>query len=182
MKIAITGHSKGIGKALYDNLSQDHVVEGYSRSNGYDIATDIDKIIFNAIDCDVFVNNAYKGIQQVDILYKLYNHWKNHKSKTIVNINSISKYPGLSGNMTGYSAHKAALWHAASQIMFKDPTRRCRIININPGYVNTSMTNHMPDIEGKSITADECADTIAWAINQPQHIEIGELTVYRTFI
>ena len=42
MKIAITGHTKGIGKALYDNLSQQHEVEGYSRSNGFDISNNID--------------------------------------------------------------------------------------------------------------------------------------------
>ena len=29
--------------------------------------------------------------------------------------------------------------------------------------------------------ADECADAIAWAINQPQHIEIGELSLWRPF-
>ena len=27
----------------------------------------------------------------------------------------------------------------------------------------------------------ECADAIAWAINQPQHIEIGELSLWRPF-
>jgi len=31
------------------------------------------------------------------------------------------------------------------------------------------------------ITANECADAIVWAINQPQHIEIGELSIWRPF-
>ena len=37
MKIAITGHTKGIGQAIYDLLGQEHDVIGYSRSNGYNI-------------------------------------------------------------------------------------------------------------------------------------------------
>ena len=118
---------------------------------------------------------------QVEILLKLYNVWKKHKTKTIVNINSISKYPGVSGNLTGYSAHKAALWHTAQQLMFKETDRRCRILNINPGYVKTDMTLPKHN-QFEMLSAEECADKIAWAINQPQHIEIGELTLYRTSI
>ena len=41
------------------------------------------------------------------------------KTKTIVNISSLSKYPGVSGNQSGYSAHKAALSHHACLLMFK---------------------------------------------------------------
>ena len=34
MKIAITGHSRGIGKELFNIFNVDHQVEGFSRSNG----------------------------------------------------------------------------------------------------------------------------------------------------
>ena len=37
MKISITGHSKGIGKACFDLLSKEHNVVGFSRSNGFNI-------------------------------------------------------------------------------------------------------------------------------------------------
>ena len=36
MKIAITGHTRGIGKACAD-VFRHHTIYGYSRSNGYDI-------------------------------------------------------------------------------------------------------------------------------------------------
>mgnify|MGYP001626557762 CR=1 FL=1 len=47
MKIALTGHTSGIGKALYDILSQEHDVVCFSRSNGYDIKEDdtIERIV-----------------------------------------------------------------------------------------------------------------------------------------
>ena len=75
MKIAITGHSRGIGKALYDTLSVDHEVEGFSRSNGFDIQNS--NIIIRAVKgFDVFVNNAFFDFKQVDILNGLWQKWK----------------------------------------------------------------------------------------------------------
>lgn len=179
MKIAITGHSKGIGKELYNMLSLDHTCEGFSRSNGFDIEKQQDLIVKGIHKCDVFVNNAYKGYEQVNLLNRVWDLWKHDDTKTIVNISSLSKYPGLSGNTSGYSATKAALSHQAFLLMFKDVDRKCRMININPGYVDTDMTSHVQNTN--MLTAKECAECIVWAINQPQHIEIGELGLWRTF-
>ena len=176
MKIAITGHSKGIGKACYDVLSNDHDVIGFSRSNGFNIK-EPKKIITASIGCDVFINNAYCGMAQVAILNNLWNFWSRDKSKTVVNISSLSKYPGVSGNQSGYSAHKAALSHQAFLLMFKG-NRKCRMINVNPGYVETKMTE---GVTANMLTATECAEQIAHAINLPQHIEIGELSLWRPY-
>ena len=63
MKLAITGHTKGIGKAIADLYPNSL---GFSRSNGYDISKpeDVKLIIETTIemDCDVFVNNAYLSL------------------------------------------------------------------------------------------------------------------------
>ena len=181
MKIAITGHSKGIGKACYDILEKDNEVHGFSRSNGYDITENFNAIVHAVKNCDVFINNAWHNYIQIDLLNAIFNKWKDNENKTIVNISSLSKYPGLSGNQTGYSATKDALSHQAFLLMFKTD-RKCRMININPGFVDTDMISGIPGIENKNkITANECADAIVWAINQPQHIEIGELSIWRPF-
>ena len=37
MKIGITGHSKGLGEAIYNKLDKIYEVIGFSRTNGYDI-------------------------------------------------------------------------------------------------------------------------------------------------
>ena len=180
MKIAITGHSRGIGKSLFDCLSKEHECAGFSRSNGFDISQQQDSIVQQVINNDVFVNNAYQGMEQVNILNKVWKFWSRDPNKTIVNISSLSKYPGLSNNASGYSAHKAALSHQAFILMFKDNTRKCRMINVNPGYVKTDM-NVSAHGKANMLTPQECADIIAWAINQPQHIEIGELSLWRPF-
>ncbi len=179
MKIAITGHSRGIGKELYDIFDADHQVEGFSRSNGYDIALQHQLISRSIKHNDVFINNAWAGYSQIDLLNNVFDMWKDDETKTIVNISSLSKYPGLSGNTTGYSASKAALSHQAFLLMFKTD-RKCRMINVNPGYVKTDMTKKVHGT-ASMLTAKECADAIAWAINQPQHIEIGELSLWRPY-
>ena len=56
------------------------------------------------------------------------------------------------------------------------------LTDVRPGFVDTDMISGIPGIENKNkITANECADAIVWAINQPQHIEIGELSIWRPF-
>ncbi len=179
MKIAITGHSRGIGKELYDIFDVDHQVEGFSRSNGYNISEKHRLIARSVKDCDVFVNNAWKGYYQLELLNAVFDMWKDDETKTIVNISSLSKYHGLSGNTSGYSASKAALSHQAFILMFKTD-RKCRMINVNPGYVETDMTKKLHGTTSM-LSAKECADAIAWAINQPQHVEIGELSLWRPF-
>ena len=66
MKIAITGHSRGIGKACFDLFSAEHECVGFSRSNGYDISKGIINIIDQSLECDVFINNAYFEFKQVE--------------------------------------------------------------------------------------------------------------------
>jgi short-subunit dehydrogenase len=63
MKIAITGHTKGIGKAIAGLYYTDEVV-GFSRSNGYDISKpeDVKSIIKTSIeqDCENDITNLEK--------------------------------------------------------------------------------------------------------------------------
>ena len=86
MKIAITGHTSGIGKALYNRCKEQslprHEPIGFSRSNGYDInmlTKTLKQFHTRATDCDVFVNNAHDKFAQVDLLYALWEEWKDEK-------------------------------------------------------------------------------------------------------
>ena len=70
MKIAVTGHTSGIGRAVHDmcdlTLEGQNTVRGYSKSNGWNLAEDNgDKLIQELVDFDpdVLINNAwYPGI------------------------------------------------------------------------------------------------------------------------
>ena len=175
MKIAITGHTKGIGKAIAGLYYTDEVV-GFSRSNGYDISdiSSIDSIVNASLNCEVFVNNAYYGTAQVDIFEKLLEHWSSDPTKTIVNINSRTIYNGP--NQRQYTTNKKLLKSSALNAI-RDINRKCRVININPGYVRTDMVAH---VDVKMLTPEQLAAMIKWCLDQPQGIEIGELSVWCT--
>jgi hypothetical protein len=72
--VIVTGHTRGLGQAIYQHfLSKGYAVFGMSRSNGYDIETDVDKIISIASEmkCDYFFNNAHCGDMQKIYIKKL---------------------------------------------------------------------------------------------------------------
>jgi len=72
MKCIVTGHTSGVGKYLYEHFSKKgYEVKGMSRSNGYDITKDIDKIVNESTGCDLFINNASNGSSQLNILRNL---------------------------------------------------------------------------------------------------------------
>ena len=108
MKIAITGHTQGIGKGLYDCLSSTHEVKGFSRSNGYSIVSDQELILNESKDFDVFINNAQVKNYQVTLFNKLYTLWKN-ENKTIVNIGSFCKYDQFLKKISEYENSKINL-------------------------------------------------------------------------
>jgi len=86
MKIGITGHSRGIGKSLYDYFCQNnHTVIGFSRSNGYDINLNQERIFNILKDCDVFINNASSNNSQLQLLKKT-----NKIVPKIITVGSIS--------------------------------------------------------------------------------------------
>ena len=72
MKIVITGHTSGLGKAIYDHYKNDHQVTGLSRSNGYDIRNSR-PIVEIASTADIFFNNAYCGVEQANLIDDLLN-------------------------------------------------------------------------------------------------------------
>jgi NAD(P)-dependent dehydrogenase (short-subunit alcohol dehydrogenase family) len=174
MKVAITGHTKGIGKAIAELYYTDEVV-GFSRSNGYDISqpSDVARIVAESAGCNIFVNNAYHDFVQCDLLDRMFELWKNDPTKTIVNIISRARYGA--GKAKFYGQSKMELYTKAKSMMFSD--KRCRIININPGYVKTDMVDH---VDVKMLTPEQLAAMIKWCLDQPQGIEIGELSVWCT--
>jgi hypothetical protein len=113
IKVAITGHSKNIGKYIFDSVSPN--VIGFSRSNGYDITKKEDRkrIIKESADCDVFINNAPAKFGQSELCLELWHEWKDTK-KVIVNVGSRIAEEHIVLNqdylhLLEYSMHKRTL-------------------------------------------------------------------------
>ncbi len=88
---AITGHTKGIGQALFLKLCKNKEVLGFSRSNGFDISDEliVDSIIQKTANVPVFINNAYHGKRQNLIAQKWLAAHRD-KQHLLINISSLA--------------------------------------------------------------------------------------------
>jgi NADP-dependent 3-hydroxy acid dehydrogenase YdfG len=88
MKIAITGHKRGIGKAFAENLAaRGHDIVGISRSDGENIR----RVAHTASliePCDLFINNAISQYAQTELLFEVWHRW--HEDKEVHHIWNIS--------------------------------------------------------------------------------------------
>ena len=84
-KIAVIGHTKGIGKAICDLYNKKkYQVIGMSRSNGFDIIHDQEKIIENIEGCHLVVLNAHADRGQLNLLKRIYGLYAFDKMKVAV--------------------------------------------------------------------------------------------------
>ena len=183
MKIAITGHTSGIGKSIHDLLQKEgHDVTGYSRSNGWDLSN-IDrrkKLCLDIDDAEVFINNALPLSNeghpdywaQVDLLYRFYYAWKD-TNKIIICIGSNAAKSYRSRTYPSeYAISKVALHEAVYQLQSSQPT--CKIVVIAPGYVDTPM---VADRDQEKLDPLVVANVVRTIINQPANVHIGEISL-----
>jgi len=169
MKMVITGHTRGLGKTLFERFSADNEVTGLSRKNGYDLNVDLSPFIID--NFDVYINNAYSGYAQVDLLYRLF-HRNKYRECVIINIGSVSA-DGNRDTVNEYAVHKAALEKACSQIQLIDTD--CRVVHLKLGRMNTPMTDHRS--EYPRMDTNYVTDSIEWVMNQPKNILVKNLTL-----
>ena len=118
MKIAITGHTAGIGQALAQIYSQHgHDIVGLSRREGNNIRN-IPKIADQIGPCDMFVNNAQAGYAQTELLFEMAQRWTGTKKhiiviSTMMTQDPVSVLPGL--DMLAYHQQKVTLEEMAKQ-------------------------------------------------------------------
>ena len=133
----VTGHSRGLG-AAFANILPDYgyAVAGLSRSNGHDLDQSIESFIDTKFD--LYVNNAYCGYQQTELLYRLFELNKD-RNCTILNIGSVSAL-GTKDYINTYAIHKKSLHEASKQLHLINS--ECRVIHVALGRIATEMTAH----------------------------------------
>jgi NADP-dependent 3-hydroxy acid dehydrogenase YdfG len=173
MKVAVTGHTSGIGQGLYGYFeTQGHEVHGYSRSNGYTLPESAVKVVAKSLDCDVFVNNALPVTGQIALLKFLWPKWQ-HTSKTIIVVSSIATE--LPYSMTGqelYQQQKRELDALCNEYRYVQ-SGQCRLISIHPGYVSTNIFNEIgmeqPTTE-HCMSVDEVVNVVDYMLNSAVYI------------
>jgi len=143
MKIAITGHTSGIGKGIYTFYRRRAVeVKGYSLDNGYNI-NEYESILKDSADCNIFINNAYSHYKQSEIISTWGEMHKNYKH-LIISTSSIAAEPLLEiekifPHLVPYGEEKYAI-NKASWFLNHSGSR-CKSSVIMPGVVETNFYN-----------------------------------------
>ena len=135
MNIAVTGHTSGIGLAIFNAFTQaDHTLTGFSRTNGYDIGVAVDSILDQSLHCDIFVNNAYHETGQNKILEKLLTCWEG-TDKYIINISSniVNMHSQFPEPLVKYKTVKQLSNHIVNNY-----AGSVNILNVLPDIVKTN--------------------------------------------
>lgn len=168
MKIAITGHTSGIGKSIYDYfLEQKNDVVGFSRSNGYNISnkearTNICNLSENF---DIFVNNAYNNFDnsQELMLTDRLESWKDTE-KIIINLSSR----WTTGNHK-YCHDKMSIDNICNEHLFS----KIHLINLKPGLIDTPRVSAE---KGEKLKTKSVVDIIDFILLNKNEFKIHSIT------
>ena len=139
MKIGITGHTKGIGKTLFESLCDEkREIFGYSRSNGWDITKDIKRIYEDAREHDLFINNAQSQYYQAQLHSYFYREGYEGR---MISIGSMGSEYNLQFKNHPYAIQKVALAETNSQLYMMG----YNVSLINLAYVDTENTRQMAE-------------------------------------
>lgn len=150
MKIAITGHSAGIGASFARVLSlRGHEIIGISKRSGDNIRNTT-KTVEKIIPCDIFINNAQASYAQTELLYAVWQAWRDQPGKHIWCVGTMmtqspvdQSVPGHSDiAMSQYRNQKVALDDAVAQLRHKSYLPVITVIR--PGAVSTQPEQPTP--------------------------------------
>ena len=157
MKIAITGHKKGIGRAFAEQLTaRGHEIVGISRSDGENIR----RVAHTASliePCDMLINNAISLYAQTELLFEVWHRWQNIKeahyiwniSTKLCELDHDIDINGLTlRESMQYRNQKMSLELAHHQLNFQPSNIRMSLVR--PGDVRTQSWSN-PD----SISAED---------------------------
>ncbi len=144
MRIAITGHTGGLGTELGKIFSEGgHTLFGFSRSNGWDLSqtNTLERVCVTLSQCDIIINNA-PGSFQTDLFLKLLNSQTHDNKAVIVNVSSVASRFSISRSQQ-YAANKASLdMVTLSHQRFGN--RWPAALLVRPGYFTGTRSEHKP--------------------------------------
>ena len=170
-KIAIVGHTKGIGKAISDLYkSKGYEIVGMSRSNGYDLIHDQEKIMDQIHDCSLVVINAHAGRGQLNLLKRIYGRHAFDKMKVAI-------ITSTSGTEQGQDTNAFELWNKFDYVQYCEIKKELMayilelqeeliskplsVYDVCPDVVDTDMTEGLWDDLPK-LKASEVAEAVRY--------------------
>ncbi len=163
-RILITGASRGIGRAIAEQLADSDVT---LLLHGRDT-------VALAATCQA-VQSRCAGV--VKLIHDLF-AGQMPPGSSIVNILSIAAQTGFA-NWSAYCMSKFALEGFSQSVRDELREHRIRMINIYPAATNTEIWN---DVEGdwsreKMISAEQVASAVAYALSRPENVAVENITL-----
>jgi len=170
-KIAVIGHTRGIGKAIYDLYKKKkYNVVGMSKSNGFDIVHDQEKILEQIQDCSLVVLNAHADRGQLTFLKKIYGRHSFDKMKVavITSTSGIEEEPDYNQfqiwdkfEYVQYCEIKKELIEYISELQDELLSKPLSVYDVCPDVVDTDMTKGLWEDLPK-LTAEEVAEAVRY--------------------
>lgn len=145
-KVLITGHTRGIGAAVYRLLSEaGHYCEGVSTSTGHDIIRDCDMIVDKVKEFDWIILNAYAQRSQEDMLKKIVLRYQDESKRVVVITSTSGTIEGEDNNITDpfykeYIVMKRDLIRYIANIQQDLIFKKLNVFDVCPDIVDTDMT------------------------------------------
>ena len=97
MKILITGHTHGVGKAILENCPSDYEVEGISRATGHDLTQNLPDTLgfIKEYNPDIFFNNAWGQGAQNEIAIWWTRNQNLKEPRVMITSGSVAGLKGL---------------------------------------------------------------------------------------
>ena len=164
-RIFITGHTRGIGKAVFDLYkSKNYLCYGVSKSTGLDIDKDCDVIVKQMANFKYIVLNAYANDSQLKMLKEIISNYQ-HDEKHVAVITSTS---GTSAGMDRSFKEQEYNWYCKNKkelIEFIEKSQQdlydkpIQIYDICPDTVKTDMSEGLWE-EYPKLLAEEVAECV----------------------
>ena len=174
-RIAIIGHTKGIGKAIAELYkSKKYEVVGLSRSNGFDIETKQDAIMTRLADCELIVINAFGGRGQLELLKRIYSLYNNHYKKVAVITSTSGTDQGQDDTVTDknykeYCRLKKELIGYVSDLQEELFNKPLSVYDVCPDVVDTDMIKGLW-IGLPKLKSEEVADAVRYCFESTFNI------------
>ena len=178
-KIAIIGHTRGIGKAIANlYIKKKYQVIGMSRSNGFDLVQDQEKILEKIEDCGLVVLNAHSLRGQLTLLKRIYGKHSFDKMQVavITSTSGLDDEPDLNEfklwdkfEYSQYCEIKKELIEYISELQEELLNKPLSVYDICPDVVDTDMTkglwNNLP-----KLTSQEVADAVRYCFESTYNV------------
>jgi NAD(P)-dependent dehydrogenase (short-subunit alcohol dehydrogenase family) len=174
-RIFVTGHTRGIGKAIFDLYkSKDYLCYGVSKSEGLDVDKDCDAIVQQMANFKYIVLNAYAKDSQLRMLKSIIDLYKNDEKHVAVITSTSGTQVGMDSSLkqqeyNWYCKNKKQLIEfieKAQQDLYDYPIQ---IYDVCPDTVDTDMSDGLWE-EYPKLNAEDVAECVDMCFSKRYNI------------